>query len=86
MNCLSLGAVFGQTVTCSDRQHSVVALSAIGTQEGNAERFGLHGSTADTLLLHSSPLQGVYGLTATFALTDRRTATRGETHRVRSPD
>lgn len=70
---LSLGALFGQTVACSDRQDSLVATSAVGTQDGNTERLRLHGSTTHTLLLHSSPLQGVHGLTATFALTDRQT-------------
>lgn len=67
---LSLRAAFGQTFTRSDRQDSVVATSAISTANRNAERFCLHGSAAHAVLLHSVPLQGVHGLTATFALTD----------------
>lgn len=70
---LALGAVFGQTVARSDRQDGVVATSAVGTQDRDAQRLRLHSRTAHTLLLHSRPLQGVHGLTATFALTDRRT-------------
>lgn len=69
---LCLGAAFGQTVTCSDRQDSLVATSAISTKDRNAKRLCLHSRTTHTLLLHSGPLQGVYGLTATFALTDRQ--------------
>lgn len=69
----SLGAVSGQTVACSDRQDSVVTTSAICAHNRNAERLGLHSSTAHTVLLHSGPLQGIHGLTAAFALTDRQT-------------
>lgn len=69
--CLDLGAVFGQTVTRSDGQHSLVAAGAISTQDGNAERLCLHGGTTHALLLHHCPLQGVNGLTATFALPAR---------------
>lgn len=68
-----LGAVFGQTVTCSNRQDSMVCPGAVGTQDGNIERLRLHSSTAHALLLHSGPLQRVHGLTLTFALTDRPT-------------
>lgn len=67
-NTLSLVAVFGQTVTRSDRLDCVVASGAVGTQNRNAERLCLHSSTAHTLLFHSIPLQGVHGFTATFAL------------------
>lgn len=70
---LALIALSRQTVTCGDRQDCVVVTGAIGAQDGNAERFGLHGRAAHTLLLHSSLLQGVDGLAATFALTDRQT-------------
>lgn len=70
---LSSGAVFGHTVTCGDRQDSVVATSAIGAQDGDAERLRLHSGAAHTLLLHGGSLQGVYGLTATFTLTDNGT-------------
>lgn len=69
----SLRALSRQTVTCSDRQKCVVASGAVRAQNGNAERFGLHGRATHTLLLHSSLLQGVDGLAATFALKDRQT-------------
>lgn len=69
----SLHALSGQTVTLSDRQDRVVCTCAVGAQDGNAEGFCLHGRAAHTLLLHSSLFQGVDGLTATFALTDRQT-------------
>lgn len=68
---LGLGAVFGQTVTRGDGQHSLVAAGAISTQDGNAERLCLRGGATHALLLHRCPLQGVNGLTATFALPDR---------------
>lgn len=70
---LSLSAVLGHAVACRDRQNSLLASSAVGTQDGNAERLRLHGSTAHALLLHSTRLQGEHGLTATFALMDRWT-------------
>ena len=70
---LFLGAVFGKTVACCDRQDSVLAASAVGTQYRNTERLRLHSRTAHTLLLHASPLQGVNRLTATFSLKDRQT-------------
>lgn len=69
----SLRALSRQTITCSDRQDRVVATGAVRAQDGNAERFCLHGRAAHALLLHSSLLQGVDGLTATFALRDRQT-------------
>lgn len=72
LHCLD-SALSRQTVTCSDRQKCVVASGAVRAQNGNAERFGLHSRAAHTLLLHSSLLQGVDGLTATFALKDRQT-------------
>lgn len=55
-----LGAVFGQTVACSDRQDGVVATSPVGTEDGNAEGLCLHCGTTHTLLLYSSSLQGVH--------------------------
>lgn len=70
---LSLSALSGETVTCSDGQDCVMAAGAVCAQDGNAERFCLHCRTTHTLLLHSSLLQGVDGLTATFALRDRQT-------------
>lgn len=49
-----------------------MAAGAVSAQDGNAERFCLHCRTTHTLLLHSSLLQGVDGLTATFALRNRQ--------------
>lgn len=69
----SLRALSRQTVAFSDRQDRVVATGAVRAQDGDAERFCLHGRAAHALLLHSSLLQGVDGLTATFALRDRQT-------------
>ena len=69
----SLRALSRQTVTCCDRQERVLATGAVRAHHGDAERFGPHGRAAHTLLLHSSLLQGVDGLTATFALADRQT-------------
>lgn len=70
---LSLSALSRETVTGSDRQDCVMAAGAVSAQDGNAERFCLHCRTTHTLLLHSSLLQGVDGLTATFALRDSQT-------------
>lgn len=70
---LSLSALLSQAVTCSDRQDCVVAPGAVSAQDGNADRFCLHCRTAHTLLLQSSLLQGVHGLTVTFALRERQT-------------
>lgn len=50
-----------------------MAPGAVRAQDGNAERFCGHGRAAHTLLLHSSLLQGVDGLTATLALRVRQT-------------
>lgn len=72
----SLSALSGQTVTRCDRQDCVEASGAVSAQDGNTERFCLHGRTTHTLLLHSGLLQGVHGLTATFALRDRQTDRR----------
>lgn len=82
----SLGAVSGQTVAFGYRQNCVVATSAIGTHDRNVERLRLYRSTANALLLHSSPLQGVHGLTATFALTDRKTDRWKGTHNNRETE
>lgn len=69
---LSLSALARETVTGSDGQDCVMAAGAVSAQDGNAERFCLHCRTTHTLLLHSSLLQGVDGLTATFTLRDRQ--------------
>lgn len=82
---LSLSALSSQAVTGSDRQDCVVAAGAVSAQDGNAERFCLHCRTAHTLLLHSSLLQGVHGLTVTFALRERQTDSYDSTACVLTP-
>ena len=63
-----LGAVFRHAVALGHRLHCVEALGAVATEDGDAERLGLLGGAAHTLLLQHGRLKGVRGPAVTLPL------------------